>query len=226
MNKPKSTVFERLGEWFLKESGKKFVFGSAVAASISIAAVNILPHTFLLNQFRDVVRLYKNGFTVPVPSQIEERFDRTLNLLEIPDKEQKQFKPFMVYGFDIFSAGTFSSKYGVIVGIPISFSYSDGGVIDKNAIRINEQSVPWELEEGKLLLKSLTLSEKAQIYAMAREIELRKTAKYFIDTFGAVASFIAAYGIGNHLNTKLNLFARPRAVRLTLYTLKIDGETW
>lgn len=59
MNKPKSTVLERLGEWFLRESGKKFVFGSAVATSISIAAVNILPHTFLLDQFRDVVRLYK-----------------------------------------------------------------------------------------------------------------------------------------------------------------------
>lgn len=79
--------------------------------------------------------------------------------------------------------------------------------------------MPWELEEGKLLLTSLTISEKAQIYAMAREIELRKTPKYFIDTFGAVASFIVAYGVGNHLNIKLNLFARTRPVRFTLYTL-------
>lgn len=42
----------------------------------------------------------------------------------------------MVYGFDIFSAGTFFSKFGVIVGIPINFTYVDVGATDKHTIRV------------------------------------------------------------------------------------------
>lgn len=82
-----------------------------------------------------------------------------------------------------------------------------------------DNSVPWETEEGKLLLKSLILSEKAQMYAMAREIQIRQTPKYFIDLFSSVTAFIVAYGVGNNLNTKFNLYTKPRPVRFIMYGL-------
>jgi len=161
-----------------------------------------------------------------VTKPILDRFNRTLDILQIKDVDKKQFKPFMVYGFDIFSAGTFFSRYGVIVGVPINFTYLDVDVIDKSGIRILEHSVPWELEEGKQFLKSLTLSEKAQMYAMAREIQMRQTPKYFADTFGSVAAFIVAYGVGNRLNERLNLYAKPRSVRFVLYSLLGSFALW
>lgn len=221
-----SSAFRKLGPWFLKESGQKFVFGAAVATAIGIASAQIVPQTFLLNQYRDIVHLYKKGFTVPVSPQINERFTKTLGLLEIPETDKKQFKPFMVFGFDIFSAGTFFSRFGVIVGVPINYTYIDTDTIDTSAIQIDQHSVSWELDEGKLLLKSLTLSEKAQMYAMAREIQLRKTPKYFLDTFGAIASFIVAYGVGNHLNTKFDFYAKPRVLRFVMYGLLGSFACW
>jgi len=211
--------FRSFGSWLLTDTGKSFVFGCAVATSSTIACLHIVPHTFLLDKYREIVQLYKKGFSVPVSKPILERFQKTLDLLEIGEVEKKQFKPFMVYGFDIFSAGTYYSRFGVAVGIPINYTFIDTDVIDKSGIQIMEHSVPWEMEEGRMLLKSLSLSEKAQMYAMAREIQMKQTPKYYTDTFGAVASFIAAYGVGIHLNTKFNLYAKPRSIRFLMYGL-------
>ncbi|KAK4877135.1 hypothetical protein RN001_009641 [Aquatica leii] len=209
--------FHRFGSWLLKESGKKFMYGVAAATSVTIGCLHIVPNTFLLDKYKDVVHLYKNGFTVPVPRPLLERFNKAIDLLEIKEQDRKQFKPFMVFGFDIFSAGTFFSHYGVIIGLPDNFTYIDSDYIDKTKIQLLESSIPWESDEGILLLKSLAMSDIGQIYAIAREVHMRQSPKYFIDFLSSVSLFILAYGAGTHCNARYNLYAKPRFVRIVLY---------
>lgn len=39
-------------------------------------------------------------------------------------KHQQYYKPFHVYGFDIVSAGYYKSKFGIIIGIPINYTFT------------------------------------------------------------------------------------------------------
>ncbi|KAK5642533.1 hypothetical protein RI129_008700 [Pyrocoelia pectoralis] len=211
--------FQRLSAWFLKDSGKKFVFGCAVATSVGIGCVQIFPNTFLLDKYKEIIHLYKNGFTVPVSRSLLERFNKALELLEIDEIHHKQFNPFMTCGFDILSAGTYYSHFGVIIGLPINYTYIDVEHIEKSKIKILDQGVAWETDEGDRLLKSLAVSENAQIYAIAHEIQMRQTPKYFSDLFSSMGLFIGAYSVGNHMNKKYNLYGRSFGLRLCLYGL-------
>ncbi|KAF5280546.1 hypothetical protein FQR65_LT00297 [Abscondita terminalis] len=207
--------FHKFGAWLLKESGRSFMFGVAAATSVTIGCLHIVPNTFLLNKYQDVMHLYKNGFTVSVPRPLLERFNKAVDLLEANDK--KQYQPFMVFGFDIFSAGTSYSRFGVIVGLPDNFTYIDKDYIEKSKIQLLESSIPWETEEGNLLLKSLTMSDLGQIYAIAREIRMRQTPKYFIDVISSIAMFTVAYGAGSYCNSRFNLYTKSRIIRMTMY---------
>lgn len=85
--------------------------------------------------------------------------------------------------------------------------------------KINGNIVRWELIDGQLLAKSLVLSENAQKYAMAREIELRRTPKAFIDCIVPSVSICLAYLIGSGINQKYGYYAKPRGFRIVIYSL-------
>ncbi|RZC33071.1 hypothetical protein BDFB_011625, partial [Asbolus verrucosus] len=167
----------RLSAWLVTEVGQKFAYFAAGTVTTGVLCAHILPHTIFLDKYQDFMRLYKKGFAVTLPQNVHERFQKTLDLLQVDSQDKHLFKPFAAYGFDIFSAGSSYSKFGVIVGIPANFLYEDESSVDKHAIKIRQETIPWELDEGKLLQKSLLLSEKAQMYAMAREIKYRDTPK-------------------------------------------------
>lgn len=57
-------------------------------------------------------------------------------MLELPAIHSDRIKPFTVFGFDVFNAGTLYSKFGAIVGIPINFSYSSTEDIEKSDIMV------------------------------------------------------------------------------------------
>lgn len=211
--------FQRLSAWFLKDSGKQFVFGCAVATSIGIGCIQILPNTFFLDKYMEIIRLYQNGFTVPLSRPLLERFKKAMDLLEIEEVDKKQFQPFMGCGFDIFSTGTVYSQFGAAIGLPVNYTYIDDDHIEKARIKVLDHSVAWETDDGERLLRSLIVSENAQIYAIAREIQMRQTPKYFIDLIASMGMFMGAYSVGNHMNNKYNLFAKSRFVRFILYGL-------
>ncbi|KAF5288289.1 hypothetical protein FQA39_LY04057 [Lamprigera yunnana] len=210
---------QRFGAWLLKKQGKQFVFGCAVATNIVIGCCHILPNTFLLEKFKLVVHLYENGVTMPVPRPLLERFKKTVDLLEIKEKDKQQFQPFMVFGLDVFSAGTFFGTNGVAIGLPINYTYIDKDFVDKSNIKVLEHTVQWETDEGELLLKSLHVPDTAQMYVIAREIEMRQTPKYFIEVITSLMSFTCAYGAGSYLNERFNLYAKARSTRLMLYSV-------
>lgn len=207
-----------ISDWFLTEKGKHVSFLVAGGLSSAVLVGHILPNTILVSKYRDTIRLYSKGFSVPVPQKIQERFSKTLELLQIEPNEQQNIKPFMVAGFDIYSIGTFG-RFGRHIGIPANFTYDKVQDIDKSKIKVNLESVVWDSQEGKQLLNSLVLPENAQMYAMAREIKMRNSYKFFYDTFFSGVAVIFVYGLSSFLNRKFNLFLRPRPVRVINYTL-------
>lgn len=212
-------LWNRLSKWLLTDAGKKLAYYTAGTTSSLVLLAHTLPHTIFLDQYEGVLHLYKHGFSVPLTDKLKKRFEKTLDLLEVEEQDRFLYKPFAAYGFDIFSLGTSYSKFGVRVGLPAHFFYDDESSVDKTAIKLRDESVVWESDEGKMLLKSLVLSENAQIYAIAREIKFRDTLKQLIDTIVGVVSVAGTYGLANTLNQKFNLYSKPRPFRVFMYCL-------
>ncbi|CAH0546937.1 unnamed protein product [Brassicogethes aeneus] len=209
----------KIFNWFITENGRKFSFYAAGAASTCAMLLNFLPQTILLEQYKDLVQLYKKGLSVPVSLKLKERFLKAIEITQVHPLDRELFKPFSAYGFEIFSAGSIFSRYGVIVGLPANFSYDSLDGIDKSIIKVNNEPVPWDTEEGQALLNSLVLSENAQLYAIAREIRYRQTSKPLLDVFLATSSCLVAYGLGNKINKKFNFYMQPFPLRFIMYSL-------
>lgn len=79
--------------------------------------------------------------------------------------------------------------------------------------------MPWGTDEADLFLKSLILSEKAQLYGIAREIKMSQTPKFQLECVYASFPVVSYYGVTNYFNRKFNLYVRPLAFRLVLYLL-------
>lgn len=79
--------------------------------------------------------------------------------------------------------------------------------------------MPWGTQEADLFLESLILSEKAQLYGIAREIKMSETPKLMFECIYATLPILSYYSITHYFNNKLNLYARPFPLRLILYTL-------
>lgn len=86
-------------------------------------------------------------------------------------------------------------------------------------MQVNDRPLSWGSDEGQKLLESLILSEKAQIYAMAREIKMRQTYKLALDVSYAATTTAATYCVANELNTRFNLYNLPRSTRFVMYFL-------
>ncbi|CAG9824756.1 unnamed protein product [Phaedon cochleariae] len=211
--------FQKLAAWLLTDKGKHFSFIAAGTATTATLVATFLPHTILLEQYKNLVHLYKNGLSVALTPVLQDRFQKTLKLLEVKPIDYHLYKPFFSYGFEVISAGSSYSRFGVIVGLPINFSYSSPEMVDRSKIKIMQESIVWDSEIGQQLLNSLFLSENAQLYAMAREIKYRQTGKPMFDVLLSTAACGVTYGVSHHLNQKFNLYAKPLGVRLVVYTL-------
>ncbi|KRT81873.1 hypothetical protein AMK59_5928 [Oryctes borbonicus] len=212
-------VLRRFADYLLTPNGKRVCFGLAFTAGAVVFNAGFMPNTFFLDNYRDVVRLYKDGLSVPLPEELKVEFDKAITLVGIGKEERKMFQPFTVFGFDTFHAGLSFSKFGSIIGIPINFTYKDIDSIDKTLIKVRHDSVPWGTEEATQLLESFILSENAQIYAIAREIKTADSAKSMLDIVYKTLGVLGCYSLSNLINTKLNLYIRPRGMRVALYVL-------
>lgn len=65
-----------------------------------------------------------------------DRFNKAVEMIQLPEMDRNRIKPFTVFGFDVFNAGTLYSKFGGVVGIPINFSYSSTADIEKSEILV------------------------------------------------------------------------------------------
>nr|CAI5825538.1 unnamed protein product [Callosobruchus analis] len=213
-----NTTTNRILNWFLTDAGKQFCVYVASAFSTCTVFVHFAPHTLLLDKYEEFLHLYRKGMAVGLPDKLLLRFQKTLDILKVEKDDQHLYKPFFCYGFDVTSAGSAYSRYGVRVGLPFYFTHDSKDEIDKSKIKISEESIIWDKEEAEHLLDSLVLSENGQLYAMAKEILYRQSPKPILDVFFAMTSSIGLYGISHHLNTKFNFYAKPRQLRIVMYS--------
>lgn len=85
--------------------------------------------------------------------------------------------------------------------------------------QIDGEVVPWGTPEADRFLKSIVLSEKAQLYAMAREIKMADSPKFLLDSLYVSFPIAMYYGATSQLNTKYNLFSKARGMRVIIYAL-------
>lgn len=108
--------------------------------------------------------------------------------------------------------GSTKSKFGAHIGIPVNYTYETVKDIERGDIRTRDKEVSWSSEDGQNLQESLVLSEKEQVFGMARSILLVKSHKLMITSVQGPACLMATYAIGHLLNQSGRFYTRPLGV--------------
>ncbi|KAI8422270.1 hypothetical protein MSG28_006157 [Choristoneura fumiferana] len=205
--------------WLLTDKGRRFSFAVVTGTSLALTAAKFLPHTFLLNKYKEFVHNYTDGRPDEFPKELNDRYKKCLDILNISDVHRKLVSPFTVFGFDLFHAGSCNSKYGVAVGIPVNFTYKSVSDLENMDIKVNQNNIDWTSETGQKLANALILPEDVQQFAICREILMTQNNKVqFESTYPFICIFFV-YNITQYLNRRLNLYAAPAAVRGILYSI-------
>ncbi|XP_004925524.1 transmembrane protein 177 isoform X1 [Bombyx mori] len=205
--------------WFLTETGRKFTFAVISGTGIALTAARFTPNTIFLHKYKDFVQYYSNGKPVELSNELEQCYEKCLDILKMSDIHRKVISPFSAYGYDLFHAGTTCSRFGVAVGIPINFTYKSIEDLKNSPIQVNQKAVDWSSEVGKKLADALILPENVKKFAICREILMTHNYKMIYESVYPFGCVFFAYNLCSFLNRKLNLYARPVSLRSTLYTI-------
>lgn len=105
---------------------------------------------------------------MPLSPKIQQTIRRVMDDLKLPDDIRSMIKPFSVFGFNVFQAGTLSGKHGAVLGIPVNFVSTSEQL--RQEVLIKDEPLDFTRQDAKIFLNSLTFSENAKKFAIAREI--------------------------------------------------------
>ncbi|XP_039751712.1 transmembrane protein 177 [Pararge aegeria] len=205
--------------WFLTDQGRKFSFSVITGTSLALTAARFTPHTFFLHKYKDFVHYYNEGKPVELPSDLHNIYQKCLDLLSISETHRKLIEPFSVFGFDLFHAGSTSSRFGALVGIPVNFSYKILEDVEKQNVQVNQKNIDLKSEIGNKLGEALILPDKVKEFAICREILMTQNNKVMFESSYPFACLFLAYNLSQHFNRRLNLYTAPQAMRGVLYTI-------
>ncbi|XP_076242998.1 transmembrane protein 177 [Calliopsis andreniformis] len=203
-------------------SFRRYIVGGGTA----LVAVGItqLPHTYFLETIRQIKAKYRYDETEePVRKKLQQTFEDVLNDLPLKEEQKNDIRLFHVYGYDLYHAGILNSKFGAVVGVPITFVYDSVESMNKNDIFMYNVPVDWNRSAENDFLKSLVLSENAQKYAIAREILKIKEDKQFFVGFKVLLHVLIVSIVYNIFYEKLNLASKNKLVRYTITSLTVVG---
>ncbi|XP_068632770.1 transmembrane protein 177 [Battus philenor] len=203
--------------WFLTDQGRKLSFLVVTGTGIALSSARFMPHTFFLEKYKSFVHYYKNGQPAEFPKELTLRYERCLDILKLNDVHRKLIQPFSVYGYDLFHAGSTSSKFGAAIGVPVNFTYKSLQDIEKDDIQVNQKKVDWNTEIGNKLANALILPEKVQEFAICREILMTMSNKVVFESCYPFICIFFAYNFCQYFNKKLNLYVAHPVVRGTMY---------
>lgn len=147
-----------------------------------------------------------------VPKAVQLRIEQAMDKLEL-DKHERQFvKPFTVFGFDLFQAGTTKLRFGAALGVPVNYGYDSIGDIKRADIRFRDSQIDWSSDSGKLLEQAIVLTEDEQVFGLCKAILQLQTHRVLLNSIFPTLSFFMVYTIGHFLNLRLQLFARHGSV--------------
>lgn len=205
--------------WFLTDTGRRFSFAAISGIGVAFTVARYAPNTFFIEKYKSFVHYYNNGQPVPLPQQLQDRVEKCMDILNLTDTHRRLISPFSVFGYDMFHAGSVNSKFGSAIGIPINFTYKSLEDLEKDNIQVNQKSVDWTSEVGKKLADALILPERVQEFAICREILMTQNNKIIYDSVYPFASVFLVYNMAQYVNNKLNLYAKPAMIRVTLYSI-------
>ncbi|XP_017133178.1 transmembrane protein 177 isoform X1 [Drosophila elegans] len=216
---PKLKAGGGLFSYFKTEKGRRLVFYGAGVTTVGLFVGNFLPHTFGLKYYRDFVQCYQHGVERAVPEAVQQRLEKALDQLGLTPFERKFVKPFTVFGFDLFQAGTTKLRFGGALGIPVNYGYGSPEEIKRADIRFRDQQIDWSSPSGKLLEQAIVLNEDEQIFGLSKSVLQLQTHQVLLNSIFPSVSFLMVYTMGTYLNLRLNLFARHGSVRFVLYSI-------
>ncbi|KAF7417840.1 hypothetical protein HZH68_000493 [Vespula germanica] len=149
---------------------RKFHLIFGISASITAYCVNLMPHTIFLDKLENTVAFYRRGVRLRINNKVKELCKEVMDDLKLPENTQSLIKPFYVFGFHPFQAGTLNKMFGGIIGIPSNFLFHDTADAAVEKLVINNKELDRMKEEANDLFNSLVLSKNAQKYVIAREI--------------------------------------------------------
>ncbi|KAK7072876.1 hypothetical protein SK128_018166 [Halocaridina rubra] len=205
--------------WFLKPTGRRVMKAVAFSGMASGFLMYYLPNSYFTEQYELATQLHKDGIPVRLPKNILPLVEAALNDIDISKAKQSLIFPYIGYGFDIFHAGSTLLSRKCVLGLPISFKYSNFEDFDVTGIVVNNEPVPWSSPEGKSLQQSLILSDDAKKFAIARELVHIDSSEPILKGVFTSSVMCMCYIFASTVNKRLNFYARPRNLRLCFYTL-------
>lgn len=210
----------KFGNWLLTEKGKNVSNILAFAASFGASAIYFIPNSLALKSLKEWVQMYRYGFPVPLDSDVEKRTKEVLQVIKLIDREKEGFEFFTVYGLDVFSAGSTTTRWGSIIGLPTTFSYKKPADIRRSTIQLrNVKEIDWVSAAGKQFQESMLFSERAQKFVIARELYFCSYPTCYVYGLLAALAVSATTTSSKLINKQVKLYDRPRSLRLALYAL-------
>lgn len=139
--------------------------------------------------------------------------------LKLPSDIRNIIKPFSVFGFDTYYAGTLNPKYGAILGIPCNLNNTAEWL--RGNLRIKEEDIDWTKREAQTLLSAAVLSTDALKFAIAREILLIQAEEPYSNSIRLAVITAVLWTLYNAIVSKLKLRERHVPLCRTIYTVFI-----
>ncbi|XP_076634713.1 transmembrane protein 177 [Colletes latitarsis] len=189
-----------------------------LGTSTIVLGATTLPHSIGLETYRKFKAKYRmNQTEEPVKKKYKKMFEEVMDDLKLEEEEKKNLKIFNVFGYNMFNAGSTSSKYGGVIGIPMNFGYTDVNTVDKDNIFLMDKPVNWEQQAATDFLNSLILSDNAKKFALAQEILKVKDNNLLLlatDTLMNLGAIIITY---NLLHKLFKISQRKRLIRYSFH---------
>nr|XP_050869566.1 transmembrane protein 177 [Vespula vulgaris]XP_050869575.1 transmembrane protein 177 [Vespula vulgaris] len=196
---------------------RKFHLIFGISASITAYCVNLMPHTIFLDKLENTVAFYRRGVRLRINNKVKELCKEVMDDLKLPENTQSLIKPFYVFGFHPFQAGTLNKMFGGIIGIPSNFLFHDTADAAVEKLVINNKELDRMREEANDLFNSLVLSKNAQKYVIAREILKIMSNEVYLSAGSLSCIVIIMTSIYSNITHKFNLYEKKASYRRILY---------
>ncbi|XP_071108551.1 transmembrane protein 177-like [Haliotis cracherodii] len=203
---------------FLGAVRQNMQYIAAVGAAVLYVG-KVYPQVWGIRRYLEAVQLYKDGLPVPLDADSKRIGQEILTNMKLDPVSEASVRFFTVYGQNLLSKGSTSTRDGAIIGIPINFTYKSTREIERNKITLKNEAIDWHSDSGSSLLDSLIFSENARRFAIARELISVNT--YHVHTQAILLSgfFSIAYCTGFVFNKVTNFHKKaPLPARMVVYS--------
>ncbi|XP_063852337.1 transmembrane protein 177-like [Scylla paramamosain] len=205
--------------WTVSEGGRRVLRGVAASLVGGTFLAHYLPQTVLIDNVRQVTQAYRKGQPIAVPAKVTSLVQEVMEEMNIEKEVRQGVTIYTTYGFDLFHAGSLRSTNGSLLGLPASMKWDSDLEFDGTGVVVNNTPVPWGSEAGQALKNSLILSKNAKKFAIARELSGLQRTQAVTQALIPSTALIVSYSISLGINKRLNLYGKPRFLRLFLYSL-------